>query len=112
MRISLKATNLDLTPSIKTFIDTKVGALDKYLKRFEAEGELELRVEIARTTRHHRHGEVFMAELNLQVPGKLLRAVKEDEDVRTAIDGAREILKLEIEKYKTQKDPRTKRVTK
>lgn len=104
MKISIKGTGLDLTPSLETYIEEKFGSLEKFIKKFDELGAAEMRVEVGRTTRHHRHGDVFLAEANLKLPGKLLRAVAEDADVRTAIDEAKNILRSEIEKHKTKQE--------
>jgi putative sigma-54 modulation protein len=103
MRITIKATALDLTPALKAYTERKLGTAGKLLRFFEKDAEAELRVEIARITRHHRHGPVFMAEANLRLPGKMLRASENDVDVRAAIDKVENKLKLEIEKYKAKK---------
>ena len=100
MIIHIKSTNLDLTPALKTFVDEKLGPLDKYVRKFETEGEIEMNLELARTTKHHRKGPVFKAEANLVLPGKMLRAEHNDTDIRAAIDHLRNKLKMEIEKYK------------
>ena len=105
MHINIKATGLDLTPSIETYIETKLGTLARLVQKLDAEGQPELHVEIARTTRHHRHGEVFRAEGNLRVPKKLLRAVEESDNVRKAIDMLKNTLRLELEKYKAKNLP-------
>ncbi len=115
MKIDIKSTNLDLTPSIKEFVEEKIGSLDKFI-RADGDGGDEARshesveafVEIARTTNHHRHGDVFKAEVNLKIGGRLLRAEKEDWDIRVAIDGAREELKVELQKKKGISDARFK----
>jgi len=105
MKISIKSTNIDLTPSLNTFISTKLDSLSKLVKKFDSEGLVTLNLEVARTTRHHHKGDVFMAEANLKLPGKTLRAVDKNEDIRTAIDNMRQVLGREIEKYKTQNSP-------
>lgn len=105
MKIIIKGTALDLTPSLKTYIDGKLGGISKFVKRFEGESESELRLEIARTTKHHRKGLVFMAETNLRLPKKLLRAVEHHEDARKAIDAVKKTLLIEIAKHKTQQKP-------
>lgn len=109
MKIIIKATALDLTPALKVYLEQKLGAIGKLLRRFEKEGETELRVEIARNTRHHRHGPVFMAEANLRLPGKMLRATENHIDARAAIDRIENKLKLEVEKYKTKVIERPRR---
>jgi putative sigma-54 modulation protein len=108
MKINIKATNLDLTPSIVEYIEEKISSVDKFLEKFEGKSEIEVFVEIARTTNHHRKGEVFRAEANMEVPGKVLRADHEDWDVRVAIDKVKDKLQVEAKKYKGIKDDKRK----
>jgi putative sigma-54 modulation protein len=103
MKISIKATNLELTPAIHEYIETKIGSLDHFLKRFESEGEIKVSVEIARTTKHHKSGNVFYAEVTFSIGKKLLRAEHSDFDIRVAIDKVKDKLQQEIKKYKEKK---------
>ena len=100
MRITIEAMGFDVTPTIKAYIESKIGSLARLLKRFEAEGELTAIVEVGRTTRHHKHGDVFRAALNLDLPGKVIRAENENEDLRTAVDDMKNKAKESLEKYK------------
>lgn len=100
MQINIKATGLDLTPAVRVYIENKIGSLDKFLKRFKAQGEVKAEIEIARTTRHHRKGNVFYAEANLYLPKKIIRAEHSDWDARVAIDIVKDKLKLEIQRHK------------
>lgn len=106
MKISLKSTNLDLTPSLKTYAENKLSNLARLVTKYDSEGSADLRVELARTTRHHHKGEVFMAEVNFHLAGQTLRASEESEDIRKAIDSVRQKLHLEIEKFKSKFDPK------
>lgn len=102
MTLNIKATNIELTFALKEYVGRKIGALDRFLRRWEAEGDIEAWVEVGRTTRHHHKGDVFRAEVTIRMPGrKVLRAQEFQEDVRAAIDGVEDKLKREIEKYKT-----------
>lgn len=101
MKIILKGTNIDLTPSIKTFIDDKIGSLAKFMSDKEAD-LAEARVEIGKPSRHHRSGFVYMAEVNLRIGGRLLRAVTEHLDLHTAVDQARDELDRQLNKLKTK----------
>ena len=112
MKINVKATGLDLTPSLKVYIESKIGSLAKFVKRFDMTGEAEVWLEVARTTRHHHKGDVFEAEADIRLPKKILRAVHDDVDIRIAIDKLRSKLRLEIEKYKTRTNRRPVRGTK
>ncbi|MEK7634323.1 MAG: ribosome-associated translation inhibitor RaiA [Patescibacteria group bacterium] len=100
MNIIIKAKNLDLTPSIKEYIEIKIGSLNHFLTRFENQGKIKIEVEIARITNHHRHGEIFYAEANLHMPKKILRAEHSDIDIHAAIDKIKDKLHQEIIKYK------------
>ena len=106
MHIDLKATALELTPALKAYIEEKIGSLAKFVKHWEAGSSIECRVEVGRTTSHHHKGNVFRAEVNLDLPGRVLRAENEGWDVRAAIDGVRDKLKVEIQRYK-EITPRT-----
>ncbi len=103
MKTIIKANHLYLTPSISEYIEMKIGSLDKFIKRFEDKGDVKVEVEIARTTRHHRHGNVFYAEANLYLGKHTLRAEHYGEDIRIAVDKIKDKLKQEIKKYKEKK---------
>ncbi len=111
MKIVIKATT-DLTPSLRKYIDLKLGSLAKFVKRFDETGEAGIWLEVSRTTRHHKKGnEVFMASADLRLPKRILRAEEYADDMRAAIDQARDTLRLEIEKYRTRfMEPRRGRV--
>ena len=108
MQINIKATEFDLTPSLKTYVERKLGTLVKFIPDLDETGQPELYVEIGRTTRHHQHGPVFRAEADLRLPRRVLRAEHVDEDVRSAIDKLKDLLHLEIEKYKKKSVRRPK----
>jgi len=93
---------MEWTPSLKAFVEKKLGSLERFVRRFDMEGAVELRVEVAKTTQHHRKGEVFYAEGNLRLPKALLRAEEYAEDLRVAVDRLKHTLELEIKKYKTK----------
>jgi len=99
MTINIKGSGLDLTPAIKQFVEEKIGGLAKFLEKFNPDG-LIVNVIIARTTNHHRHGDVYQIEININLPGKPLIAKSEGEDVRVAISDVRDKIKAEIMKHK------------
>ena len=100
MKLTLKATNIDLTEPLKVYVEEKLGGLEKFTGRWDAEGAVELWVEVGRTSHHHKKGDVFRAEADVRLPGKVLRAEAEDFDIRVAVDRVRDKLEREILKYK------------
>ena len=93
MRINLKTTNFEITPSIKNYLEQRLNSLDKFLPNDES---IFADVELAKTTKHHQKGDIFMAEVNLTVPGRLIRAVAEESDLHVSIDAVKEQLQREI----------------
>ncbi len=85
MSISIKTTLIELTPALSDYTEKRLGTLTKY-----TESEPTITVEIGKTTMHHRHGDVFRAEVNVTTAlGKQYRAVSEKADLYEAIDDTR-----------------------
>lgn len=104
MRINIQAPNLELTPALAEYIEKKIGGLEKFLKKFHPEDVL-VRVDVGRSTRHHRHGDVYHVDINLVLPHGTIRAAHDDEDVRKAISAVKEKLQREIKKFKEINSP-------
>ena len=118
MKISIKATNFKLTDSIYTYIERKIGELEKFIKKVgEKDGSYKERpateawIEVGRTTRHHRKGNVFRAEAQIKLPGKYLRVESENLDLHLAIDEVKDELQRKLTKYKGKKDAEYKKGT-
>lgn len=103
MKIIFKSKDLEISPSTADYVEKKLATLQNFLKNFNDE-LIKAEVELSRTTRHHRSGDIFRAEINLSIDGKLFRAESEQEDLFAAIDEIRDDLELEIKKFKTKKE--------
>lgn len=98
MRITeIKGTTIDLTDAIKKYVEDKLAAVAKLTTKFEP---CDVSVDVGKTTEHHRKGDVFKAEFNLTIPGTLLRAEAEKDDLYAAIDEASSDLSRQIKKFK------------
>ena len=100
MRIEIHYTKFQAAPNISEYAKKRIGALKKFLKRFEKNTEVAVFVELARTTQHHRKGDVFYAEVTLKIPGKPMRATSTGSDIRLAIDEVKEKLEKELRRDK------------
>lgn len=104
MKINIKTKNLDLTDPLRVYIDDKIGSLKRFLKHYEQDRNVVVDVEVSRPSKHHHKGEVFYAEVNLDLPGKLLRASAEDYDARLAINKVKDKMQREIVDYKEKRE--------
>ncbi|OGL66399.1 ribosomal subunit interface protein [Candidatus Uhrbacteria bacterium RIFCSPHIGHO2_01_FULL_63_20] len=95
--ISLKGTQIELTDAIKDYVDVRLKAIEKFTTDF---GMAEISVECGRTSGHHNKGNVYRCEMTLQVPGKVLRAQREAEDLYEAIDLVKDELVRQVKDYK------------
>jgi ribosomal subunit interface protein len=84
MKINLKATGIELTEAITNYAEKKVNALEKYINK-PADSYM-AHVEVGRTTKHHKEGEIFKAEFHITGSGMDIYAVSEAEDLYAAID--------------------------
>lgn len=100
MQIILKGTHLDLTQSLRIYIEKKMGPLVNLVKRIDAAGSAEFEVEVSRTTTHHHKGPVFRAEAHLRLPKKTFYVAEESYDIRAAIDVLKARLRQTLERYK------------
>ncbi|MFH1611651.1 MAG: ribosome-associated translation inhibitor RaiA [bacterium] len=108
MKIIIKGTNLELTPSIYHNIETKIGGLNKFVKRIDPE-LVEARVEVGKITRGQKRGEIFRAEVNLNLNGQILRAEETGESLTAAIDLVKDEMAKEIKSLKDKQMTRYKR---
>ncbi|MBD3247869.1 ribosome-associated translation inhibitor RaiA [Candidatus Falkowbacteria bacterium] len=97
MKTQIKGTNMELTEPIKGYVQQKIDMLDKYLGNLTVQiADIEVGVE----NNHHQHGDIFFCEINMAVPGDLLRVRKVEEDLYKAIDKAKDHMKEMIIKHK------------
>jgi len=110
MKVTIKATNLNLTPVIKRAIEEKIATLDKFILHIDA--SVEAFVEIAIETRHHRKGNIYYAEANIKVPGRIIRSEAKEENIYKAINTVKDELQLLLKKYKKRQIAKRERMGK
>ncbi len=102
MKIIIKATNIELSPSINQYIEEKIGGLDRFLKGFNSD-LVEARVEVGKITRGQRNGEIYRTEVNLSFDGHFIRAEETEESLHASIDLVKDYLQREIRQQKSKK---------
>ena len=97
MKINLKATKIEMTDAISAYVQDKMDMLEKYLGKTPV---INFDVEVERIIGSQNKGDVFCMEVNLEVPGELLRVKKTEDDLYKAIDKVRDHLEEVIIRYK------------
>ncbi len=101
MKVTIKATNLKLTPEVKKAIEEKIATLDKFIPHIGT--SVEAFVEVALETRHHKKGKIYYAEANIKVHGKIIRSEAREENIYRAINEIKDELQRLLKEYKKRK---------
>jgi len=99
MNMQIYSKNHDLNQEIRNYIQEKIGGLTKFL-----DNVIDVKVEASKSTQHHENGDYYMVEVNIKVPGRLMRAVSEKESLFAAVDEVREELVREMNKLKGKRE--------
>lgn len=97
MQINIHATNIELSPAIRTYVQTKVDMLEKYLGDLQV---LNCDFEVEKAVGGQNKGEIYRAEINLEIPGELLRVEKTEVDLYKAVDKVKDHIESMIIDYK------------
>jgi ribosomal subunit interface protein len=87
MNTKIKTTGISLTPAISEYADKRLTKISKILGGDPA---YICDVELAKTTNHHKNGDIFKAEIHIVGKGKDLYASAENSDLYAAIDEMRD----------------------
>jgi ribosomal subunit interface protein len=102
MQLILQGTNIKLTDHVRALVDEKMGSLNYLLAGLDPES-LEARVEVGVPQEHVVSRGIYRAEVNLRLPGALLRAVAEDRTIRGALTQVSHELRQQVEGYRERR---------
>lgn len=100
MQIQIKATKIELTPEIKDYIQKKMDMLEKYFGTFHPTA---CKVEVGLAVGGQNSGKIYRTEVNLNLPGELIRVEKTEKNIYKSIDKVKDHLRISILKYKDKK---------
>lgn len=106
INISIKATNIELTPAMRSYAEEKIGMLQKLID--ERDGDVRADVELERLTAQQ-SGEIFRAEVNLHTSHMSLRAESTKDDMYAAIDLVKDDVMREIRRAKNKNETMARR---
>lgn len=99
MTTNLKGKNIELTADIRNYLDRRLDGIGKFVPEGEA---VVADVELARVTKHQT-GDVFLAEINIQVNGRIFNAKSERSELFEAIDNIKDEIIRELVSYKKKR---------
>ena len=102
MRIQYYLKNIEINTGTKEKMEKKLGHLSKYQKSLNFKMA---QIDISRDT-HHRKGDVFRVEINIELSKKLLRAVETGPDMLMAFDLAAEKVDRQARREKDRQSKR------
>lgn len=105
MKTNIKATNIELTTAINDYVNKRLEGLTKFIK----DKEIIAYIEVGKTTNHHKNGDIFKAEFNIEISGIKFYTVSEKEDLYKAIDDAKDEMIYQIKNNKKRKQTLFKR---
>lgn len=94
MDIIIKGRNLEVTDTLKDYIERKVGKLERYLSEIR-EARIDLSVENSRNI-----DERNVVQLTVYVNGSILRAEESTSDMHASIDAVMDKMSRQIRRFK------------
>lgn len=93
MKINIRGNKIEITNSIKSYIEEKIGKLDKY---FDRPDDITANVAVKENGIYHK------IEVTIPIKKAILRGEESDKDLYAAIDFVSEKLERQIRKNKTK----------
>jgi ribosomal subunit interface protein len=109
MQIILKASGIEHTNAIDTYVVKKLAELDKVLDPNDA--SIKARVEIAKETKHHKRGaDVYNSQVSLRAWKKIFKVnATDDQSLYAAIDAMKDQIVRDVKEYKARMKAITKK---
>ncbi|MDO8569514.1 MAG: ribosome-associated translation inhibitor RaiA [bacterium] len=108
MKINIKATGIELTQAISDYVYKRISSIEKYLDK-KSSSNIIAQVEVGRSTRHHKTGNIFRAEVHITGVSVDLYAVSELEDLYAAIDAVKDEIVHNVVQLKGKRETLARR---
>ncbi len=105
MNINIKTTTITMTEAISNYVDKNMDGIKKFL---QDDSTIRFDLELAKTTNHHKQGDIFKAEIHIVGKDRDIYTSVEKEDLYVAIDVVKDevMRKLKSSKDKNQSNHR------
>lgn len=94
MQVNITGKNLDVTDSLRSYVEKKIGRLDRHLSNIN-EARVELSVESARAAEDRQ-----VAQVTMRTKQHILRAEERSADMFASIDAVMDKLERQVAHYK------------
>ena len=94
MELQIKAKNMELTPTVRQLVESKLGKLGRHLPDVR-EYKVEIAQEKTKASKEH-----FVVQLTIASHGTLLRGAERGEDLPAAIKKVASVINRQIERFK------------
>lgn len=98
MHIIITGVHMEMTNAIREYALEKMKSLEKFVSNDDS--NVKLALELSKTTNHHTHGDVFQAEAQMPVRGKVITLRTTQDDLYKAIDVLKDMLSRELSSHK------------
>ena len=95
MIITIQFSNIEPTDAIREYTEEKLQTLTKFFENIQ-----KMDVDLGAREQHHKKGKRYYAEVNVHIPGNVVRVAKDTEELYKAIDKVKDHLKVELQKIK------------
>ena len=97
---------MELTIAISDYIDKKIESINRLVSPTE---DINVYVEVGKTSNHHKQGDYFKAEFDVEINGEKFFTNSEKSDLYKAIDDAKDEVVRKIKSNKKRKSTLFKR---
>jgi putative sigma-54 modulation protein len=94
MKYNILVKNLELTDELRGYVEKKLGKIARFYDKIT-----HLDVDLSREAKK-KSGPIYRAEVNLDIPGPLLRVVEFDYSIEAAIDKVQDKIIRQVKKAK------------
>ena len=101
--LNIKATHFDLNNEVREYVESKIDSLDKFIDATEKDIAL-YDVEVGKTTTGQNTGDIFRAEINLSVHGKMYRTESTKDHLFAALDEATNEMENQLSHQKSKRN--------
>lgn len=91
MKIIISGRNIDVTPGLRSAVESKLGKLEKY---FTADTEVQVTLSVEKDRQK--------IEVTIPVKGNIIRSEQTSNDMYVSIDLVEEIIERQLKKYKNK----------